>query len=256
MDMEEKFGKMRSVTQEMASAIDGGREWEEKKWNVEEGSFNISIIRGESVQKASIGRIRLSVDKKITGPGNEVVNPMKLNSCQLNVYPSNPLLPVAYLNLENRVIEDESDTLGGYLSIFPMKDEGEIINPLRDIVDSKISQYGKDKNEVMRAYDAMWQDLDWEFKGEKGIGMKIKADKDDAEFVFDMLLSLLEGFFDCLSKFNDRHFNAEDEERMYLFRYRITEFIILKDASSKFVFGKGLPLETISSMILPPVVKL
>ena len=118
-----------------------------------------------------------------------------------------------------------------------------------------MKEYGKDKSEMKSAYDSMWQDLDWPFKGEKGVGMKIKAGKEDSGFVCDMLLSLLDKFFDCLSRFKDKKYSAEDEDTMFLFRYRISEFIILKDASSKFVFSKGLPLETISSMILPPVVR-
>lgn len=255
MDMEAKFLEIRESAEKHISGIDGSGKWEEKNWKIEEGAFNISILKGNAVEKASIGRIRLTVDRKITGPGNEVVNPMKLNSCQLNIYPSNPVLPVVFFNLENRVIDGGSDTLGGYLSIFPMKDDAEIIKPLRDVFDSKIKEYGKDKNEMKIAYDSMWRDLDWPFKGGKGVGMKIKAGKGDSGFVCDMLLLLLDNYFNCFPKFKGKKYSAEDENRMFLFRYRISEFIILKDASSKFVFSKGLPLETISYMILPPVVR-
>jgi len=254
MDVEKLFSEFTDAMANGVEAIDGKKAWEQKQFKMSSGSFEITSFRGNWIEKASIGRIKLKVEKIIQGPGDKV-SPMNLNSLQLNIFPSNPLLPVGLFNVENRMGIKGADKLGGYFSIFPMKDEEAITGNIKKLFFSKIKSHGKASSKLLKDYGELWQWLDWPYKGENGIGMKINAEENEVPFVKDMVMSVLKEYLDCISKLKDIDFNKEDGDVMFSFRYKLAEFVFMKDPSTKFCFEKGVPLDILTSMIFPPTVR-
>jgi len=107
----------------------------------------------------------------------------------------------------------------------------------------------------LKEYGVLWQDIDWQFRGEKGIGMKISGDDTNIDNMKNAVIYLFKSCLDCIAKKKDMKFTEDDEKNMFSFRFRLSEFILVKDSSTKICFEKGVPLETLSPMILPPVVR-
>ena len=250
MEVEGIFSEIIKTATSGIESIDGKRKWDRKKWETPPGIFDISIYRGEALEKASIARVSLVVNRVITGPGEKLAL-KKLEGCQINIFPSNPLLPAGMFNLEKR--EMATDRLGGYISIFPMKENDKISENLQETFSSALKKHGKDKSQVLKEYGELWQDLDWQFKGERGIGMKISGGKEDLKAISDSVILMIKEYLDCIGRAKDIKFSDDEKERMFSFRLKLTEFILLKDPSTKFCFANGVSLETLTSMILPPV---
>src|SRR3989337_2174455 len=123
MDIETIYSEIRKTAVTEIEKIDGKKGWERNKWTPEPGTFYISVFRGNAIEKESIARISLEVKRVVEGPG-ETLNITRLDGLQVNLFPSNPLLPIALFNLERRQLAG-GIRLGGYISIFPMKDRDE-----------------------------------------------------------------------------------------------------------------------------------
>jgi len=253
MDIEKIYSEIRKTAVTEIEKIDGKKGWERNKWTPEPGTFYISVFRGNAIEKASIARISLEVKRVVEGPG-ETLNITRLDGLQVNLFPSNPLLPIALFNLERRQLTG-GIRLGGYISIFQMKDCDEITKGIKKAFSSVVKSTGKSKDQVLKEYGDIWQDLDWQFKGEKGIGMKISGDDTNLDNMKNAVIYLLKSCLDCVAEKKDSSFSEENENLMFSFRFKLSEFILVKDPSTKICFEKGVRLETLSSMILPPVVR-
>ena len=250
MKMETIFSEIIKTATGGIENIDGKRKWDRKKWETPPGIFDISTYRGEAVEKASLARVSLEINKIVTGTGGKPAI-KRLDGCQFNIFPANPSLPPGMFNLEKRKMA--TDRLGGYISIFPMKENDKISGNLHDVFVSVLKKQGKDKSQVLKEYGELWQDLDWPFKGERGIGMKIFCGKEELQSVSDLLILMMKEYLNCIAQAKDDRCSEDDKERMFSFRLKLAEFVLLKDPSSKFCFANGVPLEALTSMILPPV---
>ena len=253
MDISTTYSTIRESAVGEIEKIDGPKAWFKNTWAADIGVFDISVFRGRAIEKASIARISLEVKKADEGPG-EAPDIVRLEGLQVNIYPANPLLPVALLNLERRQLAS-GIRLGGYLSIFPMKEDDEITGPAQEAFSSIVQSTGKSKEQALKDYGELWQELDWQCKGEKGIGIKISGDDTTLDTMKNAFISVVKNFFVTVAEKKDLRFSAGDEKNMFSFRFKLAEFILVKDPSTKFCFKNGVKLETLSSMILPPVVK-
>src|SRR3989337_1007546 len=98
MENEGIFSELIKTAVNGVESIEGKCEWKRKKWETEPGVFDISVYRGRVIEKASVAGISLEVKSAISGPEG-TLNITRLNGCQINVFPSNPVLPVAMFNL-------------------------------------------------------------------------------------------------------------------------------------------------------------
>jgi coproporphyrinogen III oxidase len=252
MEIEGVFDEIMKITVNGIESIDGKREWRKKKWETPPGVFDVSTYRGKTIEKASIGRVSLKAER-VTVDTGETINQMLIEGLQLNIFASNPRLPVGMFNLEKRVTSSES--LGGYVSILPLKDNDELVGGIKNAFSSTVEKYGKDEVQVLKDYGELWKGLDWPLKGEKEIGVKIIGDESELDFVTDMMMLMVKAYLDCISMSKDVAFGKDDEERMFSLRLRLTEFLLIKDASAQMCFKNGVPMETLSTTFLPPVVK-
>ena len=253
MDIEKIYSGISDSAVCEIEKIDGKKKWLRNKWTPDIGTFDISVFRGEAIEKAAIARISLEVNKVVEGPV-EKHNIMRLDGLQVNIYPANPLLPIALLNLERRQLAS-GIRLGGYISIFPMKENEEITGRIKEAFSLIVKNMGKSKEQALKEYNEIWRELDWQFKGEKGIGIKISGDDTDLDTMKIAVISMLASFLNTVAEKKDVRFSEKDEKNMFSFRFKLSEFILVKDLSTKISLEKGVKLETLSSMILPPVVR-
>jgi coproporphyrinogen III oxidase len=253
MDIDKIYSEIRNCAAGEIEKIDGKKEWLRNTWTPEIGTFDISLFRGTALEKASIARVSLDV-KKAAGSSGETFTSMHVDGLQVNIYPAHPLLPVALLNLERRQLAS-GIRLGGYISIFPMNGNEEMTGRIKEAFSSIVKSMGQSTQQALKDYGEMWRELDWPFKGEKGIGIKISGDGTNLDTMKTAVVSMLKNFLKTVAEKKDVRFSEEDEKNMFSFRFKLSEFILVKDLSTKISIEKGVQLETLSSMILPPVVK-
>lgn len=252
MEIESVFSELMKTTMNGIESIDGEKEWKKKKWETPPGVFDVSTYRGKTIEKASIARVSLKANN-VTLDSGETINQMLIDGCQLNIFPSNPRLPVGMFNLEKRVLS--SERLGGYISILPMKDDDELIGSIKSIFSSTVKKHGKDELQVLKDYGELWKELDWPLKGEKGIGMKIAGEENELNFVKDMMMTMVKEYFECICISKDVEVSQDDMNLMFSLRYKLTEFILIKDASAQVCLKNGVPMETLTTIFLPPIVR-
>jgi len=253
MDIEKIYSEIRNSAVCEIEKIDGKKEWLRNTWTPEIGTFDISVFRGTAIEKASIARISLDV-KKVVGGSGETFTSMHVDGLHVNIYPANPLLPVALLNLERRQLAS-GIRLGGYISIFPMKENKEMTGRIQEAFSSIVKNMGQSTEQALKNYSEIWRELDWQCKGERGIGIKISGDDTNLDTIKIAVISMLKSFLNTVAEKKDMRFSKEDEKNMFSFRFKLSEFILVKDPSAKISIEKGVQLETLSSMILPPVVR-
>lgn len=252
MEIEGVFSELMKTTINGIESVDGEGEWKKQKWETPPGIFEVSTYRGKTIEKASIGRVSLKTNR-VTLESGKTINQMLIDGYQLNIFPSNPRLPVGMFNLEKRVIS--SDSLGGYISILPMKDNDELLSSIKNVFSSMLKKHGKDELQVLKGYGELWKELDWPFKGEKGIGMKIAGEENELNFVKDMIMAMVKEYLECINLSKDVAFSKDDVQLMFSLRFKLTEFLLIKDVSAQLCFKNGVPMETLTTTFLPPVVR-
>jgi coproporphyrinogen III oxidase len=220
---------------------------EHKRWEVPAGSWEVNVVRGKILEKASTSRIILNTQNPLIGEDTT------LNVFQVKIYPANPKIPIMLFNMENRVAKD--DIFAGFLDVAPVAARREDLKFLQTKI-KKVTEKHKQNYETLRA---KLQDLyrmdSWDKALNAEIGIRLELGSDQGALVKEAGLTWVEAYFQIVEKRKREQFNEKQNALMYAVRARIMEFYLLKDLSVKVAQKLGVPLEALSMAHFAPAIR-
>jgi coproporphyrinogen III oxidase len=220
---------------------------EHKKWKVPAGTWEVSVVRGRVLEKASTSCISLKTKNTLTGADTT------FNVFQIKIYPASPRIPIMLCNMENRVAAD--DIFAGFLDVAAAAARKDDLKFLQRKIRNVTEKYGQDY-EVLRAKlkDMYWMEP-WDKAINAEIGIRLELGGGQAALVREAGLTWLESYFELVEKRKREQFTEKQRALMYDARARIMEYYLLKDISVKVAQKLGVPLEALSLGHFAPVIR-
>jgi len=210
------------------------------------GSIDISVVRGQSLEKASTARIRLRTKNPETGVDTQ------FDVFQIKTYPTNPKVPILLVNIEHRVAGNER--FGGFLDLAPVAMNRNNVLSLQNEIKALTERYGEDYDSLRNQVAAMYKRDHWENALNAGIGIRLELSEERFDLVKEAGVKWLEWYCDLLDKTATDPFNKDEEALMYRVRSGILEFYMLQDRSFQIIQKLGVPLETMALAHFAPTI--
>jgi coproporphyrinogen III oxidase len=218
--------------------INRNRTIDRKKWTVPIGSWDVAVMRGKVVEKATTTRITLATKHPETGEDT------RFNVFQVMVYPASPKIPILLINVENRV--GREDIFAGFLDVAAV---AAVKTDLR-MLQNRIRALAEDHNKAYEGLRSKLNNMYCRDGSDKpvnaGIGIRLDLKNSDYDLVRDCTLCWIESYFEIVEKRRKDSFTVRQEVIMNHARARIMEFYLLKDVSFKVALKLGVPLEALS----------
>jgi coproporphyrinogen III oxidase len=247
MEIEKYYSQLSAIALEDFKRLNKTTRVEHKRWQVPAGSWEVNVVRGRILEKASTSRIILNTNNPLTGEDTT------FNVFQIKVYPANLKIPIMLFNMENRVAKD--DIFAGFLDVAPVTARKQDLKFLQTKI-KKVTEKHKQKYETLRAKlkDLYWMDS-WDKALNAEIGIRLELGSDQAALVKEAGLTWVESYFEIVEKRKQEQFTVKQSTLMYAVRARIMEYYLLKDLSVKVAQKLGVPLAALSMAHFAPTIR-
>ena len=246
MDMEEFYNETKAVALEGFKRLNGTDQVEHKKWDFPAGSWEVNVVRGEVLEKATISRVRLTVT--VPGSGEE----MRVDVVQANVYPVSPRIPILLVNMENRV--GKEDSFGGFVDVAPVAACEEDLGFLSAQMKNVAQRHGEDYESRRKGLEKIYKMAQWEKAVNAAVGIRLEAPREKFDMVRDAGLEWFRSYSAIAEKRQNESHDKEDTVLMHSIRARILEYYLIEDMATGVGIKLGVPLEAMTLSSLPPMV--
>lgn len=247
MEMRTMHYEIGELVQGRVQQINRNRTIERKKWMVPIGSWDVAVMRGKVVEKATTTQITLAAKHPETGEDT------RFNVFQVMVYPASPKIPILLINVENRV--GREDIFAGFLDVAAVAavkaDLRMLQNRIRALAEDHKKNYERLRSKLTNMYCRDGSDK----PVNAGIGIRLDLKEKDYDLVRDCALCWIESYFEIVEKRHKEKYTQRQEAMMNQARARIMEFYLLKDVSFKVALQLGVPLEALSLGNFAPCIK-
>ena len=101
MDMSNYYAEMTEKALEGYKRINNTDKVENKKYEVPNATWDVNVVRGKVLEKATVTRVSLKTKHPMTGDDTH------FHALQSKVYPANPKIPVLVFIIEHMVAQDD-----------------------------------------------------------------------------------------------------------------------------------------------------
>ena len=175
MNMEGYYSEVKEVALEGFKRLNDTTQVEQKKWEVPVGSWEVSVVRGKVLEKATLSRIRLNAKNPLTGEDT------RLDVVQAKVYPASPRIPILLFNVENRATRE--DHLAGFLDVIPVAARKEDLRFLAGEIKKVTERHGEDYEPLRSKIENMYKMDHWEKAINAAIGIRLELANEQFDLV-------------------------------------------------------------------------
>jgi coproporphyrinogen III oxidase len=244
MDLSEFHREIEEVALGGFKRLNGSDHVEHKKYDTPVGTWEVSVVRGKVLEKATLARIRFSARNPLTGEDT------KFDVVQAKAYPASPKIPILLFNVENRNAKE--DKLAGMLDVVPVAGHQEDLDSLQAGIKGVAAKHGVDYQALNKRVQNIYKMDQWEKGYNAGIGIYLGFTPDQFEVVREATRLWLTSYFAIVEKRQKESYGKEDEALMNSVRARILEYYLLGDMSITFSTKLGVPLEALTLQTLAP----
>ena len=245
--MEGYYSEVKEVALEGFNRLNGTTQVEQKKWEVPVGSWEVSVVRGKVLEKATLSRIRFNVKNPLTGEDT------RLDVVQAKVYPASPRIPILLFNVENRSTRE--DHLAGFLDVIPVAARKEDLRFLAGEIKKVTESHGEDYEALRRKIKDMYKMDHWEKAINAAIGIRLELANEQFDLVKEAGLQWVTSYFTIVEKREKEPYTSKDVALMDSIRTRILEYYLIGDISIRVVHKQGIPLEAMSLGTFAPTIR-
>jgi coproporphyrinogen III oxidase len=246
MDMEKYYSTLKQAALDGFKKLNKTSKVEQKRWAIPTGTWEINVVRGKVLEKATTTRIWLQTKSPATGEDT------RFDVFQVKIYPASPKIPILLFNMENRV--GREDQFAGFLDVAPLATSRGDLKFMQAGIRKLAKKYGEDYEASRKKLENVYMMDTWEKAVNAAIGLRLEFAKDKAELVYEAGMFWLKSFFTVAGKRKKEPFNTKQEALMYSVRARIMEFYLLKDLSVRVVQKLGIPLEAVALANFAPTI--
>jgi coproporphyrinogen III oxidase len=248
MDMEGYYQEVKEVAVEGFKRLNDTTQVEHKVWEVPVGKWEVSVVRGKVLEKATLSHILLNTKNPLTGEDT------RFDVVQAKVYPASPKIPVLLFNVENRAGEKE-DKFAGMLDVIPVATSEEDLDFLGGGLKKVIEKHGVDHEPLRKKVENIYKMDQWEKGLNAGIGIYLDFAKEQLDVIKDAGFQWLTSYFTVAEKRAKAPFTSEEEALMDSARARIMEYYFLGDMSITIAQKIGVPLEALTLGTIAPTIR-
>ncbi len=246
--------EMRTLHYEICELVHGrvqeinhNRTIERKTWRVPFGSWDVSVMRGKIIEKASTTRIALATKHPVTGIDTQ------FKVFQVMVYPANPKIPILLINIENRV--GREDIFAGFLDVATVAALKSDLRMLQNRIRALAEDDNKDYEGLRSKLENMYSREGSDKPVNAAIGIRLDLKEKDYDLVRDCALCWIASYFEIVEKRRNEKYTQRQAAVMNQARARIMEFYLLKDISFEVALQLGVPLEALSLGNFAPCIR-
>jgi len=247
MDMEEYYIEVKEVALEGFKRLNSTNQVEHKKWEVPVGSWEVNVVRGKVLEKATLSHILLNTKNPLTGEDT------RFDVVQAKVYPASPKIPILLFNVENRAAK--VDKFAGMLDVIPVAAREEDLRFLAVEIKKITEKHGVDYETLRKRVENIYKMDQWEKGVNAGIGIYLDLAKEQFDLVKEAGLQWLAFYFKIVEKREKEPYDDEDVALMDSARARILEYYLLGDMSISVSQKLGVPLEALTLGTLAPTIR-
>jgi coproporphyrinogen III oxidase len=248
MDMEGYYSEVKEVALEGFKRLNSTTQVEHKKWEVPVGSWDVSVVRGKVLEKATLSHILLNTKNTRTGEDT------RFDVIQAKVYPASPKIPILLFNVENRAA-GKNEKFEGMLDVVPVAAHEEDLNFLADGLKKVTEKHGEDYGTLRKKVENIYKMDQWEKGINAGIGIYLDLAKEQLDLVKEAGFQLITSYFTIAEKREKETFNSEEAALMDSARARIMEYYFLGDMSITVAQKIGVPLEALTLGTIAPTIR-
>ena len=247
MDMEGYYGEVKEVALEGFKRLNDTTQVEHRKWEVPVGSWEVHVVRGKVLEKATLSRIRFTVKNPLTGEDT------RLDVVQAKVYPASPKIPILLFNVENRATKE--DHLAGFLDVIPVTPCEEDVQFLANEIQKVTKRHGEDYEALRRKIENMYKMDHWKKPLNAAVGIRLELPKEQFDLVKEAGLQWIISYFTIVEKREKEPYDSKDVALMDSIRTRIAEYYLLGDISIRVALKQGIPLTAMSLGTFAPTLR-
>ena len=245
--MDAFYTKVKGVVLQGFKRLNSAPHVDHMKWKVPMGSWEVSIVRGKVLEKATLSRIKLNTKNPFTKED------IRLDVIQVKVYPASPKIPILLFNIENRATEE--DNLAGFLDVVPVAAHEEDLCFLAEEIKRIVEKEGEDYKTLRRKIEGMYKMDHWEKPLNAAIGIRLELAREKFDLVKKAGLQWLTSYFTIAEKRSKEPYDREEKSLMDSIRTRIVEYYLLGDISIRVALKQGIPLEAMSLGTFAPTLR-
>ena len=238
MDMEGYYREVKEVALEGFKRLNGTTQVEHRKWEVPVGSWEVSVVRGKVLEKATLSHILLNTKNPLTGENT------RLDVIQANAYPASPKIPILLFNVENRATKE--DHLAGFLDVVPVAVCEEDLRFLAGGIRRIIKKHGENYEALRSKIEGMYKMDHWEKALNAAIGIRLELANEQFDLVKEAGVQWISSYFTLVERRDKEPYAREDVALMDSIRTRILEYYLLGDISMRVALTQGVPLEAMT----------
>jgi len=248
MDMEGYYSEVKEVALEGFKRINDTTQVEHKKWEVPVGSWEVSVVRGEVLEKAALSHILINTKNPATGEDTH------FDVIQAKVYPASPKIPILLFNVENRAA-GKADKFEGMLDIVPVAAHEEDMNFMADGLTKVIAKHGEDHETLRKKVQNLYKMDQWEKGINAGIGIYLDLTLEQFDLLKEAGFQWIASYFTIVEKRKKETATSEEVVLMDSARARIMEYYFLGGMSISVAQKIGVPLEALTLGTIAPTLR-
>jgi coproporphyrinogen III oxidase len=246
MDMEKYYNEIIEEALDGFKRLNDTDQVEHKKYEVPSATWEINVVRGKVLEKASISRVILDTKHPITGEDTH------FNALQAKVYPANPKIPILIFIIEHMKAKDVF--FSGMMDVIPAVRIEEDMQFLAAEMKKVVDKHGEDYEALREKGAKIFKLEQWEKPINAGAGIHNPTGKERVDMIKEEGQVWLRSYFKIVEKRVNESYTDEDVERMNSVRARILEYYYLGDISLPEAIKLGIPLEAINLMLIAPTI--
>jgi coproporphyrinogen III oxidase len=247
MSLENYFAEVKKEALEGFKCLNDTNKVEQKKWDGPLGIWDIHVVRGKVLKKATIARI--VIETKHPDTGEDAV----FDTIQAKVYPVSPRAPILIFNLEHMAGKEKRFL--GMLDLAPVVVVKEDMDLVRTEMKSVTEAHGENY-EVLRNQMAAIYKLDqWKNPINGGIGISLLLPDTKSSLVKEAGFQLLRTYLSIVEKRRIEPYSKAERALRDSVWARIVEYYFLGDQSFIVAVKQGAPIEALTLSFLPPSVR-
>jgi coproporphyrinogen III oxidase len=247
MDMSNYYAEMTEKALEGYRRINNTDQVENKKYEVPNATWDVNVVRGKVLEKATVTRVSLRTKHPLTGDDTH------FHALQSKVYPANPKIPILVFIIEHMVAQD--DFFSGMMDVIAPAPIQEDLTFLGAEMKKVCEKHGEEYEPLRDKGAQIFKLEPWEKPINAGVGIHNPTVKERVEMIKEEGQVWLSSYLKVVEKRINEPFTDEDVEQMNAIRARILEYYYLGDISLTEAMKLGIPLEAINLMLLAPAIR-
>jgi coproporphyrinogen III oxidase len=227
--------------------VSEGGELKTQNFEFEAGRAEVSIIRGNAIEKGTIAHMNLT-GIKMPGTG-EIFDSTVY---QMEIFPRNPRCPMGHFNTEWSTVGNTA-TYNMNLDLFPAVPVEEDLDAVKKQMGSVAEQFGRDPEESRKGLEVQYNMPHWPGSIASMAGLQLKQlQEQDLDLFVSAYHTFFDGYLGILRKRKDTPYDGQENRLTIERNNKWLEYITLKDRAIKAAQAIGIPPEVIIGFSYPP----